>query len=101
MNIQNTIQLLEQKLARINQSLEITICGGAAIHLLGYSNRPTKDIDVLIPTLPDFLTPLIQEISKEYQLPRDWLNNGPQNLIYDLEVDWEKRTTIIHNSKHL
>lgn len=101
MNIKETIEAFEQKLAQINQSLEIIICGGAAIHLLGYSNRPTKDIDVLLPKLPDFLTPLIEDIAQENQLPKDWLNNGPQNLIYDLETGWEERLTVIHKGNHL
>lgn len=101
MNIKETINVFEQKLTSINQSLEIIICGGAAIHLLGYSNRPTKDIDVLLPKLPDFLSPLIQEIAQEHRLPKDWLNNGPENLIYDLETGWKERITTIYQGKYL
>ena len=101
MNIKDIINAFEQKLAGIKQSLEMIICGGAAIHLLGYSNRPTKDIDVLLPKLPTSLDPIIQEIALEHQLPKDWLNNGPQNLIYDLEAGWKERIAIIYQGRYL
>ncbi len=52
MNSESILKIFESELQVHSEHLEITICGGAAIQLLGYSNRPTKDIDVIVPTIP-------------------------------------------------
>ena len=101
MKVYDIIQVLEVKLAELDLYLEITICGGAAIQMLGYSNRPTKDIDVILPKLPDMVTPLIREIAQEHHLAKDWLNNGPEALIHKLEPGWEQRSRIIYDTKNL
>lgn len=101
MNIRAILDILEAKLIEQSDILDITICGGAAIHLLGYSNRPTQDIDVICPKLPPTLTPLIQQMAQEYQLAEDWLNNGPEALMMDLEVGWEQRTVILYQGQNL
>jgi hypothetical protein len=101
MNIRKVIESLESKLTTRGESLELMICGGAAIHLLGYSNRPTKDIDVILPKISEGFTPLIQEIAKEQNLAENWLNNGPESLKYDLESGWELRTTLLYQGDSL
>jgi len=101
MNIQSILNILEAELKGHSETLEITICGGAAIQLLGYSNRPTKDIDVIVPTIPEHLQPLIKSIANTHQLAEDWLNNGPASLIHDLEIGWQDRTTLLYMGQHL
>ncbi len=71
MNIKSVIDILESELRKHSEHLEITICGGAAIQLLGYNNRPTKDIDVIVPTIPEHLQPLIKSIANTHQLAED------------------------------
>ncbi len=101
MNTKAILNILEAELKVHSETLEITICGGAAIQLLGYSNRPTKDIDVIVPTIPDRLQPLIKSIAYTHQLADDWLNNGPASLIHDLEIGWKDRTTLLYRGPHL
>jgi len=101
MNIPWILNTLEAELKGLSETLEITICGGAAIQLLGYSNRPTKDIDVIVPTIPEHLQPLIKSIANTHQLAEDWLNNGPASLVQDLEVGWQNRTTLLYMGQHL
>jgi hypothetical protein len=101
MNILSILDILEAKLSHHAKELDLTICGGAAIHLLGYSNRPTKDIDVIVPIIPESLDTLIQEVATEHHLANDWLNNGPQALIHDLEHGWEQRTLLLYEEGNL
>ena len=101
MNSESILKIFESELQGHSEHLEITICGGAAIQLLGYSNRPTKDIDVIVPTIPAHLHPLIQSIAQKHNLAEDWLNNGPASLIHDLEIGWQDRTTLLYMGQHL
>ena len=101
MNSESILNIFEAELQGHSEHLEITICGGAAIQLLGYSNRPTKDIDVIVPTIPEHLQPLIKSIANTHQLAEDWLNNGPASLIHDLEIGWQDRTTLLYMGQHL
>ena len=101
MHILQTLDSLDSKLDAHEIPLDLTICGGAAIHLLGYSNRPTKDIDVICPPLPKFLAPILQDIAEAHQLTDGWLNNGPDALVLDLEPGWADRTEVLYQGRWL
>ncbi|MFH1829570.1 MAG: DUF6036 family nucleotidyltransferase [Pseudomonadota bacterium] len=62
-------------------SLTISICGGAALMVLGLVNRTTKDIDLVAPqSLPPEFYRAASIVAKEFGLPEDWINQGPKQL---------------------
>ena len=76
--------------------LEMVVCGGAALNVLGYVRHPTKDIDVvafveknkdgrtvLIKASPfgDTLVSAASRVKRDFNLPEDWLNPGPTSVM--------------------
>ncbi len=62
--------------------LEISICGGAALNLLGYVTRVTKDIDIVSPeVLPEKFKDAIVITADYFGLKPDWINQGPKDLL--------------------
>jgi hypothetical protein len=83
--------LLEEELR-----LEAVVIGGAALALLGITNRQTKDCDILQPTLSAELVEAAQAFARAVradgeELADDWLNNGPASLAPTLPEGWEER----------
>lgn len=61
--------------------LSITICGGAGLMLLGLVDRTTKDIDLAEPVqLPKQFDEAARIVAREYNLPANWINQGPKQL---------------------
>lgn len=47
-DIEKTLIALAQQLSEIgSRKIEIVVCGGAALNVVGYIKRPTKDIDMV------------------------------------------------------
>lgn len=62
-------------------SLQVVICGGAALLAIGLIDRATKDIDVLgPPQLPPEFWEAAQTTANFFQLPHNWINLGPSSL---------------------
>lgn len=62
--------------------LEIVICGGTALNLLGLISRPTKDIDLVAPeTWPEELKSAAKITGDFFGLPDNWINAGPVDLL--------------------
>lgn len=73
-----------------SRRMELVVCGGAALGLLGLSDRPTRDIDVLgeIKSEPGARPRLVEpvdialfeqaagKVARDYGLPEDWINLG-------------------------
>jgi len=70
-------------------NVELVICGGSALGILGLIERPTRDVDVLaladtLPTgvvrllpiefLPDHILQAAAIVARDLDLPPDWLN---------------------------
>jgi len=89
---------------------EIVVIGGAALSILGYGVRPTKDIDVLglrgtsadsrelflakHKPLPVPLLEAAAQVAEALSLDRDWLNAGPADLLdQGLPEGFEQRLT--------
>jgi len=53
MNIKQALNALSKELGDKSIALDLYICGGAALNLLGVTSRQTADIDVLLPTLDE------------------------------------------------
>lgn len=63
------------------RDLTITICGGAGLMLLGLVDRTTKDIDLIEPAqLPKEFDEAARIVAREYNLPANWINQGPKQL---------------------
>jgi hypothetical protein len=82
---------LEEQLRLAAVRFELVVIGGSALEALGLVQRGTKDVDVLAlrgPTdlepadpLPDTLTEARAQVARDFNLPPDWLNAGPADLL--------------------
>lgn len=76
--------------------IEMLVCGGAALNVLGFVHRTTKDIDViafvekekdgkikLIKAQPlrSVVIEAAQHVKKDFNLPDHWLNAGPASVM--------------------
>jgi hypothetical protein len=95
---------VEQALNAVNDQLqasaalpiELVVCGGSALQALGLVNRTTRDLDILAQVsrgndgllvlnsakiLPDKLMFAANIVADDLNLPADWLNAGPTDLL--------------------
>ncbi len=85
MNKSDLLQYLRE-VAEIYQDLggaplEVAICGGTALNLSGLLERPTQDVDVLVPEeWPEPLKEAVSATAKRHRLNPDWMNSGPVDL---------------------
>jgi hypothetical protein len=96
MTPQAILTAFDRYLADRGLRLEAVVVGGAALNLLGVVSRPTKDCDVLHPTLPAAITDAARAFAAEVRvhgdvLIDDWLNNGPASLVPQLRAGWQDR----------
>ncbi|HEY5087715.1 MAG TPA: hypothetical protein VII66_10195 [Gemmatimonadaceae bacterium] len=92
--IEQALQALGEILSARQQEIAIVLIGGAALNLLGFVQRPTRDVDILafgaapgaFPPLPIIEPPTpmpaslidgIRLVAGELRLTADWLNTGP------------------------
>jgi hypothetical protein len=92
----DTIQRFDAFLAARNGTLDAVVVGGSALVLLGVIDRPTKDVDVMHPHLPQSVADAARafaaaERQRGSALADDWLNNGPQSLATILPGGWQER----------
>jgi hypothetical protein len=75
------------------EPVELVVCGGTAMNVLGFVQRPTQDVDVvalLNPTgtfqlaspLPEHVVAAKSNVAADFELPEDWLNDGPASLLH-------------------
>lgn len=112
--------LSEQLEAEGAGMVELVVCGGAALNILGLVRRTTKDIDVIAfaktnkkgsPRLikADSLCPELaraaEKVGRDFNLPENWLNTGPasvmdfglpEGLMERVETKKYSNTLIIH-----
>lgn len=100
-NFSELFPKFEKFLAERKLSFEAIIIGGAAMQLMGLTQRVTKDCDVLSPKISIDLKTASKDFAKEHGLPEDWLNNGPETLIRDLPTDWQKNLIPLYQGKSL
>ena len=70
--------------------VDMLICGGAALAVMGFVARATDDIDVLALVLdeadvaarpfPEALQNAVRRVARTRGLPEDWLNPGPADM---------------------
>ena len=72
------------------EPIDMLICGGAALSVLGFISRATDDIDVLAMVLderdvaakpfPEALQEATKRVARTRGLPEKWLNPGPADM---------------------
>jgi hypothetical protein len=78
------------------EPLEILVCGGSALNLLGFIRRATKDVDVIAyvhrneegkvslikadPLRPELME-ASRRVARDFNLPENWLNAGPASAL--------------------
>jgi hypothetical protein len=94
--IEKALAALAEQLESLGAGIvEMVVCGGAALNILGYVHRTTKDVDVIafiektgqsISLIKaDSFSPLIKQaagkVQKDFNLPENWLNIGPASVM--------------------
>ncbi|MDH7511989.1 MAG: DUF6036 family nucleotidyltransferase [Clostridiales bacterium] len=95
-DIEKALVALSEQLEALDAGIiEMVVCGGAALNVLGYVRRTTKDVDVvalvekngkstsLVKAGP--FSPLIRQaadkVRRDFNLPENWLNPGPASVM--------------------
>ena len=80
----------------VNEPVEILVCGGSALNVLGVVQRATEDVDVLAyvkrnkagevflvkaEPLTDELAAAAKKVARDFNLPEKWLNPGPASAV--------------------
>jgi len=78
------------------EPVEILVCGGSALNLLGFIRRATKDVDVIayihrdkegkvflikVDPLGPELKEASRKVARDFNLPENWLNTGPASAV--------------------
>lgn len=102
-----TLQRFDACLGTRGLSFEAVIVGGAALGLLGVTQRQTRDCDVLAPApLPAAIVAAAEEFALEQRsagddLQDDWLNAGPSRLAEVLPAGWRDRLQPVFNGRSM
>ena len=80
----------------LDEPVEILVCGGSALNVLGLVQRATEDVDVLAyvkrnktgevslvkaEPLIDELAAAAKKVARDFNLPEKWLNPGPASAV--------------------
>lgn len=76
------LNILNEKLQQKNVKGEICLYGGAVMCLVFEARPSTKDVDAIFHPA-DIIRQTAKEISVEYKLVEDWLNDGVKGFLVD------------------
>lgn len=95
--IEKAFFALSEQLEALGASpLEMVVCGGAALNVLGFVRRTTKDVDIIAfierakdeaPILKkaEKIVPVLAEaakrVARDFNLPENWLNTQPASVM--------------------
>jgi hypothetical protein len=101
------LEALGQQLAAVGSSFDLVVIGGSALLARGLIERATRDVDVVAlgspeglrsaVALPPQLVAAAERVARDFDVPDDWLNSGPADLLMfglpaGFESRWETRT---------
>jgi hypothetical protein len=103
-DLDRILSALSEQLAPAGEQTELVVVGGSALVALGLVARATRDVDVvariaggaLVPAdpLPEALAAASARVARDFDLPPDWLNPGPSELLrFGLPGGFEERLT--------
>lgn len=82
---------LSEQLAARGQRYELVVVGGSGLLALGFTDRPTRDVDVIAlweagslrkaKPLPQELIDARNRVARDFGLTENWLNPGPADLM--------------------
>lgn len=104
MDVRQTLLNFDEYLEKQGAPFDAVIIGGAALVVMGVISRDTADVDFLDPTLPESILKHAANFRKAnpgLRLGENWINNGPESLIRDLDKDWRSRLVIVFKGKSL
>lgn len=101
-----TIEAFDTWLTEQGLRLDAIVVGGAALALLGITDRQTRDFDILQPELPEEIAEASRTFAAHLrdegiELANDWLNNGPIQLADILPNGWRSRVQAAFQGKSL
>ncbi len=101
-----TIEAFDRHLTSLALRFEGVVIGGSALVLMGVVQRNTRDVDVLVPALPEAIVAAAREFAKQQRqagtdLIDDWFNNGPMQLGDVLPTGWRERAFRIFEGQAL
>jgi hypothetical protein len=102
MNVLETIKAFDEFLEKEGLTFEAIIIGGAALNVMNIISRETIDVDCLTPKIPEIIFNAAAKFRlahPEFSLTKNWLNNGPESLIRELNPGWENRCHDIFKGK--
>ncbi len=99
-----TIRAFDRYLRDRELELQAVIVGGAALGLLGLTERQTRDVDVLIPDLSTAMLDASRSFARQqrkagFHLDDDWLNNGRSSLKELLPDGWDGRLQVVFSGE--
>lgn len=107
---EKTLEALSSQMEAMGlPSVELLVCGGAALNILGFIDRATKDIDVVASIEHDAkgnattrkgsdalsrIKPAIAKVARDFDLPENWMNSTPESVLdFGLPEGLLQRTT--------
>ncbi len=85
------LEALGQQLTRAGSSFDLVVIGGSALLARGLVERATRDVDVVAiaspnglqsaVALPKELTAAVERVARDFEIPNDWLNSEPAELL--------------------
>ena len=90
------LESFDRSLSSQQLRLDAIVIGGAALALMGVTDRQTRDVDVLNPELSHSVLAASKAFAAQLRsegisLQDDWLNNGPIQLANMLPNGWRDR----------
>ena len=94
--IENLLTALGKQIESIKEGpINIAVCGGASLNVLGQVMRTTKDIDIMgivrreesgkfsveEAVLPQWFMDAADRVKRDFNLPVNWINVGPTSIV--------------------
>ncbi len=96
-DVDTALSALGEQLSAISiDVIDLLVCGGAGLHVLGMISRTTKDVDVVAivshnssnqlilgtaKPLPLSLVEAAKKVERDFQLKDGWINPGPTSAL--------------------
>jgi hypothetical protein len=101
-----TIEAFDRHLTSLALRFEGVVIGGSALVLMGVVQRNTRDVDVLVPAVPEAIAAAARGFARQQRqagsdLTDDWFNNGPMRLGDVLPAGWRERVERIFEGEAL
>ena len=93
-DVESYLRALDEQLGLRGRRIELVVCGGTALNVLGLTDRATKDIDVVgiidheegpglrEAEFEDWFIESAGRVAIDFDLPEGWINNGPTSMVH-------------------